>query len=109
MSEEQAGASTLLLRPNIINLDVAAPDVSSPGVSRSYTTESGEMTLFLEVADASTGETLFRIVDRRRHLNSMRLQWSNSVNNTADAKRNLNAWGEQFREGLDRVYQGDNS
>lgn len=109
VSEEQAGASTLLLRPNIINLDVAAPDVSSPGVSRSYTTESGEMTLYLEVADASTGETLFRIVDRRRNLNSMRLQWSNSVTNAADAKRILNAWGEQFREGLDRVYRGDNS
>lgn len=107
--EEQAAAGTLLLKPNIINLDVVAPDVSSPGVSRSYTTESGEMTLFLEVADASTGETLFRIVDRRRNLNAMRLQWSNSVTNTADAKRILNAWGEQFREGLDRIYRGNNS
>ena len=107
--EAQAAAGTLLLRPNIINLDVIAPDVSSPGVSRSYTTESGEMTLFLEVADASTGETLFRIVDRRRNLNAMRLQWSNSVTNTADAKRILNAWGGQFREGLDRIYRGDNS
>ena len=107
--EEQAAAGTLLLKPNIINLDVVAPDVSSPGVSRSYTTESCEMTLFLEVADASTGETLFRIVDRRRNLNAMRLQWSNSVTNTADAKRILNAWGEQFREGLDRIYRGNNS
>ena len=106
--EDQAAAGTLLLRPNIINLDVVAPDISSPGVTRSYTTESGEMTLFLEVADASTGETLFRVVDRRRNLNSMRLQWSNSVTNTADAKRILNAWGQQFREGLDRIYQGDN-
>jgi hypothetical protein len=66
------------------------------------------MTLFLEVADASTGETLFRIVDRRRGLNAMRLQWSNSVTNGADAKRILNAWGQQFREGLDQVYRGDN-
>jgi hypothetical protein len=38
----------------------------------------------------------------------MRLQWSNSVTNTADAKRILNAWGQQFREGLDRIYRGDN-
>jgi hypothetical protein len=106
--EDQADTETLLLRPNIINLDVAAPDIKSPGISRSYTTESGEMTLFLEVADASTGETLFRIVDRRRGLNAMRLQWSNSVTNGADAKRILNAWGQQFREGLDQVYRGDN-
>jgi hypothetical protein len=106
VTEERADAETLLLKPNIINLDVAAPDVQSPGVSRTYTTESGEMTLYLEVVDASTGEILFRIVDRRRNLNSMRLQWSNSVTNTADAKRILNAWGKQFREGLDRVYRG---
>jgi len=106
VTEERADAETLLLKPNIINLDVSAPDVQSPGVSRTYTTESGEMTLFLEVADASTGETLVRIVDRRRNLNSMRLQWSNSVTNTADAKRILNAWGKQFREGLDRIYRG---
>jgi hypothetical protein len=62
------------------------------------------MTLFLEIADPVTGETLFRIVDRRRNLNAMRLQWSNSVTNAADARRVLNAWGEQFRQGLDRVY-----
>ena len=107
VGEEDADAETLLLRPNIINLDVVAPDVQSPGISRTYTTESGEMTLFLEVADAVTGETLYRVVDRRRNLNSMRLQWSNSVTNTSDAKRILNAWGRQFREGLDRVYRGE--
>ena len=107
VTEERADAETLLLKPNIINLDVVAPDVQSPGISRTYTTESGEMTLFLEVVDAHTGETLVRIVDRRRNMNSMRLQWSNSVTNTSDAKRILNAWGNQFREGLDRVVRGD--
>lgn len=106
VTEERADAETLLLRPNIINLDVVAPDVQTPGLTRTYTTESGEMTLFLEVVDASTGEILFRVVDRRRNLNAMRLQWSNSVTNTSDAKRILNAWGNQFREGLDRVYRG---
>ena len=104
IANESAGEATLLLKPHIIDLDVAAPDVKSPSMTRTYTTESGEMTLFLEIADAVTGETLFRIVDRRRNLNAMRLQWSNSVTNAADARRVLNAWGEQFRQGLDRVY-----
>ena len=104
IANERAGEATLLLKPHIIDLDVAAPDVKSPSMTRTYTTESGEMTLFLEIADAVTGETLFRIGDRRRNLNAMRLQWSNSVTNAADARRVLNAWGEQFRQGLDRVY-----
>ena len=100
---EQVNNETLLLKPSIINLDVAAPDVQSAGRSQSYTTDSGEMTLFLEVADASTGEVLYRVVDRRRDSGSGRLQWTNSVTNAADAKRVLGGWGKQLREGLDRV------
>jgi len=98
-----ADAKTLILRPSIIDLNVAAPDVQRPGLARSFTTESGEMTLLLELADASTGEVLYRIVDRRRANRSMQLEWSNSVTNAADAKRILSRWGNQLRQGLDHV------
>ena len=98
-----ADATTLILRPSIIDLNVAAPDVQGAGRARSFTTESGEMTLLLELADASTGEVLYRIVDRRRANRSMQLEWSNSVTNAADAKRILSRWGNQLRQGLDHV------
>jgi len=61
------------------------------------------MTLLLELADASAGEVLYRIVDRRRANRSMQLEWSNSVTNAADAKRILSRWGNQLRQGLDHV------
>ncbi|MAT93026.1 MAG: hypothetical protein CME59_10540 [Halioglobus sp.] len=97
------GEAVLVLKPGIINLDVAAPDVMSPGISRTYTTSAGEATLFLEIADGTTGETLVRVVDRRRGMDTGRLEWTNSVTNRADADRALRYWAGRLREGLDRA------
>ena len=94
---------TLLLRPSVIDLDIAAPDIASVGRSYSFTTEAGEMTLFLEVVDAGTGEVIYRIVDRQRERGNTQMQWTNRVTNIADAKRILGAWGQQLRNGLDRI------
>jgi len=97
------GERVLILRPNIINLDVAAPDTMSPGITRTYTTSAGEATLFLEIADGTTGETLVRVVDKRRGMDTGRLEWTNSVTNRADADRVLRYWADRLREGLDRA------
>lgn len=101
---DAADTQTLVLSPNIINLNISAPDINSPGMSQSYTTNNtGEMTLYLELSDASTGEILYRIIDRRRSRQSFGLQWTNSVTNTADAKRILGQWSAQLREGVDHI------
>lgn len=97
------GEAVMVLRPSIINLNINAPDVFTPGMTRTYTTDAGEMTLVLEGLDGTTGEILFRVVDRQRSLDSSRLQWSSSVSNQAEANRILKRWAGQLREGLDRV------
>jgi hypothetical protein len=97
------GEQVLVLRPAIINLDITAPDTRSAGTQRTYTTQAGEMTLVLELLDGTTGEILVRIVDRKRGLDTGRLQWSNSVSNQADARRILRRWAQQLRKGLDQV------
>ncbi len=97
------GEQVLVLRPSIINLDIAAPDVQSASRSRSYTTSAGEMTLSLDVVDATTDEVLYRIVDRRRGMDTGRVQWTTSVSNSADANRALTRWATMLREGMDAV------
>jgi Protein of unknown function (DUF3313) len=97
------GEQVLVLKPSIINLDISAPDVMSANRSRAYTTSSGEMTLSLELVDATTGEILARAVDRRRGLDDSRMQWTSSVSNSADAKRTLKRWSKILREGLDEA------
>jgi hypothetical protein len=97
------GETVMMLRPEIINLDISAPEKFSSSMSRSYTTEAGEMTLVLEGLDGTTGEVLFRVVDRQRSRDTMRLQWTNSVTNQAAANRVLKSWAGQLRRGLDQV------
>lgn len=94
---------TIRVKPDIVNLYINAPDVQSPGITRSYTTNAGEMTLDMEVRDSPSGELLARVVDRQRALDTGRLQWTNSVTNTADAERAIDVWAKQLRAGLDRV------
>jgi len=101
VEEFSDGEAVLILKPSIINLDINAPDTLSSGMSRSYTTSAGEMTLLLEAIDGTTHETLFRVVDRKRDMDSGRLQWTNSVTNRAEAERALNQWAGQLRKALD--------
>ncbi len=97
------GADTLLLRPAIINLDINAPDLRSAGMTRTYTTSSGEMTLALELIDGTTNDVQARVIDRARDMDDGYLSWSNSVTNKAEADRILRRWAKELREGLDKV------
>ena len=100
---ETPADDTIRVKPDIVNLYINAPDVMSPGISRTYTTNAGEMTLDMEVRDSPTGELLARVVDRQRALDTGRLQWTNSVTNTAEAERAIDVWAKQLRAGLDRI------
>ena len=94
--------SVLILRPSIVDLDVSAPDTMSAGISRTYTTEAGRMTLVLEGFDGRSGDILVRAIDRRRTTDyGGSLQWTNGVTNKAEADRILKAWSKKLRTGLD--------
>jgi hypothetical protein len=105
---DEPADDTIRITPSIINLYINAPDKMSAGVSRSYTTNAGQMTLDMEVHDSVTGELLARVVDRQRAPENARLRWTTSVTNTVDAQRAIDVWAKQLREGLDRV-NGPNS
>ncbi len=95
------GEQVLVLHPSIIDLDITAPDTRTTGMQRTYTTQTGEMTLVLELLDGTTGEILVRIVDRQRSRETSWLQWTNAVTNQAEARRVLGRWAGQFRQALD--------
>jgi len=102
----ELGEDVLVLRPAIVNLDVAAPDTMSAGRSRSYATTAGEMTLYLELYDGFSGEILGRVVDRQRGRDPGFMQWQTGVSNKAEADRMLRKWAVLARKGLDRVHAG---
>ena len=47
---------TMLVRTAIINLFISAPDLHNPGITRSYTSSAGSMTLVLEARDGPSGQ-----------------------------------------------------
>ncbi len=97
------GEHVLVLHPAIINLDINAPEVRSTSMSYSYTTSAGEMTLLIELSDATTGETLARAMDKWRDRDDTYLEWTSSVTNRANANRILKRWAKKLREGLDEA------
>ena len=57
----EAGPDTLIVIPAIVDLYITAPDTMTAGRSRTYTANSGRMTLVLELRDSVTGEVLARV------------------------------------------------
>jgi hypothetical protein len=99
----EGGADVLVLRPAIINLDVTAPDVRTAGMTRTYTTSAGEMTLYVELFDSATGAKIGQAIDRQRALDNGRIKYTNSVTNTAEANRILRKWANLLVDALDEA------
>jgi hypothetical protein len=98
-----AGPDVLTVKPEIVDLDVIAPDVRSAGATRSYSESAGEMTLNLELFDSLTGDKIVKATDRKRDWDRGYMQWRTRVSNRADAKRAMTAWAEAFVTLLDEA------
>ena len=103
----EVGDDVLILRPALIDLNVAAPDSASAGRNYSVTASAGAATLYLELFDGASGKIIGRAADRRvaSRPGSM-MMWSNRVTNTSDARRMFRIWANQLREFLDSHYMG---
>jgi len=93
----------LLVKPNIINLDVNAPDTLSAGRSRTYVDNAGSMTLIIELYDSETDDLLAKDIDTKADRNSAYMQWQTGTANRAAGKRMMKPWAEALRAGLDRA------
>ena len=102
MAEWQEGQDVLLIRPNIVNLNITSPDVSSPSMTRSYSASAGSMTLYLELIDAETSEVLVRAYDSKADPDSF-VNYANKITNRQAADRMLRNWATRLREAMDAV------
>ena len=100
---DEAGADVLLVKPEIIDLDVAAPDIQSSTVTRSFSESAGEMTLNLELYDSITNDKIAKATDRKRDNWAGRLEWRTSVSNRSDARRMMTGWAKALRSALDEA------
>jgi hypothetical protein len=98
----ESGDDVLRITPQIVDLDVYAPDTrNSPGITRSYTESAGRMTIKLDMYDSVTGDLIARASDRQEAPRRGYMQWTTSVTNRTEAKRMLERWARELREFLD--------
>jgi hypothetical protein len=100
---DEPGEDVLLVKPAIVDLDVTAPDIQGPGITRSFSESAGEMTLNLELFDSLTNDILARTTDRKRDNYRGYLEWRTSVSNRADARRMMTGWAKALTSTLDEA------
>ena len=101
-----ANDDVLLLRPAIIDLDITAPDTRTAGRSRTFTASTGAATLYMQLFDSVSGDIIGRAADRRAvRSGGGSISWSNSVTNTADARRMFGRWADTLITFLDSHYK----
>ena len=87
-------AGVLILRPAIVNLQVTAPDLMTPGMEQTFVASAGSMTLYLELLDGKTGDIIARIIDPEAADNAGMVGIANGVTNTADFDRVVQRWAQ---------------
>ena len=102
VTEWQQGEDVLLVFPNIVNLDITSPDLSSPNMSRSYSASAGSMTLYLELIDAETSEVLVRAYDSKADPETF-VNYASRITNRQAADRILSGWATRLRAAMDRT------
>lgn len=98
---DSAGPDVLVLRPALINVNVTAPDVMTPGMSATFATSAGSMTLFMEMYDSATGTLLARVIDPRADQGGA--MQASSVTNIAAADFILTRWADLLAKHLGEV------
>jgi len=99
-----AAPDVLVLRPALINVEVNAPDLMTPGWGRTVVRSAGQMTLFLELWDSTSSTLLARVLDAQQ-ADSGIAEVANRVYNKAEADRVLQEWATELRKHLDAARQ----
>ncbi len=94
----------LVVRPSIMNLEVTAPDLMTPGMSSNFVASAGQMTLYMELYDSVTSDIIARIIDPEagRGLGGMGFR-ANRVTNTQEEDQILRRWADALRSHLGDV------
>jgi hypothetical protein len=97
---DTAAPDVLVLRPALINVEVAAPDLMTAGISATIVRSAGQMTLYLELWDSTTNTLLARVVDTEADRGTGFAQAGGTVRNKQAADDILTAWADRLRSAL---------
>jgi hypothetical protein len=99
----EPGPDVLRFSSAIVDLWPRAVDTDEPGRNYVFTTSAGSAVLYAELRDSETGQLIGRVVDGREARNSGTMRWTNSVENTAEARAMVSDWARILRKRYEAV------
>jgi len=97
------GPDVLRFSSAIVDLWPRAVDTAEAGRNYTFTTSAGSAVLFAELRDSETNQLIGRVVDGREARNSGTMRWTNSVENTAEARAMVSDWARILRKRYDAL------
>jgi hypothetical protein len=102
----EPGPDVLRFSSAIVDLWPRAVDTQEPGRTYTFTTSAGSAVLYAELRDSETNQLIGRVVDGREARNSGTMRWTNSVENTAEARMMVSEWARILRKRYDALREG---
>jgi hypothetical protein len=102
---QERSEDVLIVKPAILDLDINVPDSMSGGRTRTYSRDTGSMTMYIELYDSETDDLLAKAMDKRVSRNSMYMYMQSRPAIRSEARRMMKPWAEALRQGLDRAHQ----
>jgi hypothetical protein len=90
----------------IVDLWPRAVDTQEPGRNYTFTTSAGSAVLYAELRDSETNQLIGRVVDGREARNSGTMRWTNSVENTVQARNMVSDWARILRKRYEALKEG---
>jgi hypothetical protein len=87
----EAADDVMLIKPAIVNLDVAAPDLETEGSGASFVTSSGSLTLYADILDSVTNDKFATVIDAKE-AGEGQAQRATRVSNKADLDAVIRYW-----------------
>jgi len=106
---DETEEDVLLVRPQIIDLDVYAPNTLRTSSSIQYAESAGNMTLHLELYDSVSGAVIARALDLQADRERGHLDWQTKSANRAAAEKMIKTWAVVLRTALDETRSSSNS
>ena len=97
------GPDVMRVSAALVDVYINAPDIPTAGRSRTYVVNAGRMTFVAELRDSETGALFARVVDQREARDNATWTWSNSVENSSEARRMVSQWAKILRTRMDAV------
>jgi hypothetical protein len=93
----------LIVKADILDLDINAPDIPSSGRMDTAVASAGSMSLFMELFDSETNDLLAKALDATADRESMVMQFQSGPANKQAARKMMEPWAKALREGLDHA------